>query len=465
MPDSIVAQQFWNAKPTQINAVRNFEAATGGRPEAVAALQDYAAFDLLRTAINPQTGQINPTKYLNWLKSHQDLLAHYPELLKRFRTVASAQAQVDNVQAARDALSKQFEAATGTNSTVLQKYFKRGAAGADGIDAYMRETGGTPEAVAAMTGHIGADLRAKAAQTGKLNVPVYRNWLAANGPALERLGVKDTFSTPAKAQEALEAASAQRLQATKDYEASAARHWLKSEPLTAVTNALSKRAGNDPVANIKGIMKLTEGDASAQQGVKAALRDWLVGKGVSGKEAGQSGTDYMKIQKMQDLVKDNHDALSAAFSPEEMTILDQVAASLKQTDRSISGSKAPIGPGTARDLHAGVRYGGKKSALMSAIMSSGARIGTMVVGEHLFGGEGSILGMVAHDAVHAVGHAAKASRQETVKDLIIGALADPQEARILLTHATPENVTTLTQRLATRMMQVAVGTTGQTLPN
>ena len=454
LPDSRVVSQFLNGRATEPEAVRNFEAATGGHQEAIDALHDAALFDLKRTAVN-DAGQLNKAAFARWTKNHDGILSVYPELRQRVGDLSDAQSQLDQVQAQREQLTQQFTDAMGeSNATVMSRYFRRGPAGADAMDAYARETGNTPAARDAMADHIANDLRASAAKDGTLNIPAYKRWLATNQPALSRRpDLLAKFDNAASAQDELAQTQATRTAAVKDFENGAAKFWLRTDPQTAVTNALSRRAGNNPAQNIRDLMGMAKGDAAAQAGIKQALRDWLVAKGVSGKEAGQTGTNWFRTQAMQDLIATNRPALAQAFSPQEMRTLDMLADSLKQADRSISGSKPPVGPGTARDIAASGRYGAAAQSLLSVVRRGAFRMGAMALGAHFAGAEGLIGSIVGSDALREAAGASGTAKDEAVKNLIIEALNSPAAMRTLLAHATPQNVESLSQQLARRLAQ------------
>lgn len=457
LPDSLKAAQFWNSKPTQVDAVRNFQAATNGNPDALAALHDYAAFDLKKAAVDPTTGRLDPVAYNKWMKAHDKNLSVFPELRQRFENIRSAQAELDGIADQRKQITDAFQKALGpSDSTVMPKYFKAGTSGADSMDRYTEETGNSPAAQQAMADHIAANMRADAAPNGTtLNPQKYAAWLKKYGPALSRRPeLKALFDTAAEAQQSMDSALAKKKATIDAYQNSAAGHWLNSDPLTAVTNALSKKAGNDPVGNIDHIMKMTSGDPDAQEGIRSALRDWLVKKGVSGKEAGNTGTNYVKIQTMQDLIKDNRDALSRAFSPADMDRLDRIAASLKMTDRSISGSKAPIGPGSARDITAQTNSGAAKETVLGAIRTLAIRGAAGALGAAIGGTEGAYVGIEASKELKPFFDNIRSIREKKMEALIVQAIKDPESMRVLLKSATPENVRTASQRLAQRAAQM-----------
>jgi hypothetical protein len=142
-----------------------------------------------------------------------------------------------------------------------------------------------------------------------------------------------------------------------------------------------------------------------------------------------------------------------------MRVLDAVADDLVVADRSVSGSKPPIGPGTARDLTSNQRYGPRTQTLLRVLASGGARAAFFAAGEHFAGLPGALAGIIGSDAVRGVTSELQTAREEEIRKLIVDAVLDPQQARILLTKATPENMPILRQRLTRRMLQTGIGAT------
>lgn len=464
LPDSLVVRQFLNGKATEAEAVRNFETATGGRPEAINALHEAAMADLRAKALD-ENGRLIPGRLRTWLTNHDGILSVYPELRQRIGNVQQAQQQLSAVQALRDQLAERYATAMGdSNATVMKRYFQPGPKGADAMDAYIRETGNTPEAQRAMEDHIANSLFDRFARTGWTDGG-YKGFLSQYQAALSRRpDILAKFDTAAKAQEAFAQATQKRIDVTKAFESGAARHWLNTDPNTAVSNALSVRSGNNPVQNMADLMALTKGDPAAVAGVKRAVRDWLMDKGMTGKEAGQSDTNWIRTQKMQDLINDNRAALAKVFNPEEMKTLDLLASSLKESDRSISGSKPPIGPGTARDIAADNRYGGRAQSLLKMLGQGALKVGTMTAGAHVGGVPGLIAGAFGSDIAKGIMSKSIADRQQAVRDLMVNALSDPNAMRLLLAHASPSNAETAVQRLARRMSQVTAATSARYMP-
>lgn len=84
-------------------ALDAFVKAAGNDPDAMAQMQDYAAFSLRQAAV--RDGQLNPAKYENWKLQHAAALRQFPEVATNFSNVATAQAALDGALAAqKDAL-------------------------------------------------------------------------------------------------------------------------------------------------------------------------------------------------------------------------------------------------------------------------------------------------------------------------------------------------------------------------
>jgi hypothetical protein len=96
VPDSGVAAEFLFKGSGSPEAVQQFMTAVGNRPEAVQALQSYAASDI-RNAATGLDGTIDPRKLRRWVQDHSAILEQFPELANRTNTAMRAQAMVDNL--------------------------------------------------------------------------------------------------------------------------------------------------------------------------------------------------------------------------------------------------------------------------------------------------------------------------------------------------------------------------------
>lgn len=105
VPDSAVAAKFFNAGAHPAEDVQSFITAAGGRSDASAMLQDYAASDLLKSVRRPD-GTLDPTKIARWASQHQDALAPFPDLAAKVQNVQGATQMVNDAMAARSAATK-----------------------------------------------------------------------------------------------------------------------------------------------------------------------------------------------------------------------------------------------------------------------------------------------------------------------------------------------------------------------
>ncbi len=96
VPDSGVAAEFLFRGSGSPEAVQQFVAAVGNRPQAVQALQSYAATALRQFATDAD-GVVNPAKLQRWVQDHQAILQQFPELAGRVNTAMRAQGLVDNL--------------------------------------------------------------------------------------------------------------------------------------------------------------------------------------------------------------------------------------------------------------------------------------------------------------------------------------------------------------------------------
>lgn len=102
--DSQVAARVWRS-PESIDA---YIKAVGDRPRAQALLEDYAAFDLRRSAGNPD-GTLDPVKVDRWLAKNRERLNLFPDLRQRFADAASAERTLQNAIDNRALAQKQAE--------------------------------------------------------------------------------------------------------------------------------------------------------------------------------------------------------------------------------------------------------------------------------------------------------------------------------------------------------------------
>jgi hypothetical protein len=92
--DADVAAQFFRPGERGAEDVQRFIQATGGSPEGLSNLKDYAAHSLRQAAERPD-GTLDLAKYASWMRRHDSALSAFPDLRAKFSTAADAQRAVE----------------------------------------------------------------------------------------------------------------------------------------------------------------------------------------------------------------------------------------------------------------------------------------------------------------------------------------------------------------------------------
>jgi hypothetical protein len=87
-----IAQKFFTK-----DGADQFVKSIGSKPAARQAMRDYAAYDLLNTAVDPATGQLNPGRVYRWYSHNREVLSKLG-LEKEFDSVVKIQRAVDNAR-------------------------------------------------------------------------------------------------------------------------------------------------------------------------------------------------------------------------------------------------------------------------------------------------------------------------------------------------------------------------------
>jgi len=90
-----ILRQFWKAGPQGRVSMQKYLDITGGRPEALQAATDYAAYDFANRVI--KNGEISPSAAQAWLTQHDQALSTIPGLKDRFADAASAKQTFEDV--------------------------------------------------------------------------------------------------------------------------------------------------------------------------------------------------------------------------------------------------------------------------------------------------------------------------------------------------------------------------------
>jgi Inorganic Pyrophosphatase len=457
LPDSQVAARFFNSGKSAAEDIQGFVAAAGGNKEATDLLKDYAAFDLRRAAQRPD-GTLDVIKYRRWIDTHGEALAAFPELRDRFGSAAAARQQLEDLQAQRAALEKAYPIRPGgADADVMPRYWRSGDGGAEGVKDYLTHTGGGQQAVDNLTDYAAHSLRTAAERNGTIDPKLYQTWARRFDGALKQLPteVRDRFSSAAAAQETVERTTANRAQALRGYENSAAGHFLGTEPVKAVQSALSS---DNPQQTFAELVRMTAGDAPASEGLRRAVVDFIKQRALSNAEGGDTGVPLIKGDVFQTLVKRNAAAFRELFSPAQMAAMKKVAADLQRSNRSIVGTKLPGGSNTPQDIAAAARYGGKPTVLGNVLDAVGGAIGAAAG----HGAESLMLGYFATKGARAAVSAMRSAGMSRVDDLVTEAMLHPEIAETLMAKtASIENRPDLMSRLARQIGNVTRSTVAQ----
>lgn len=103
MPGSDVPKNLFD-KPEYLS---KFLTAAKDNPDAINAMQDYAAFSLQKAAV--RNGVLNVPKYEQWVGNHGYAMRSFPEVADNFATVAQAQSALDIAMAAQKTALKDYQ--------------------------------------------------------------------------------------------------------------------------------------------------------------------------------------------------------------------------------------------------------------------------------------------------------------------------------------------------------------------
>jgi hypothetical protein len=196
------------------------------------------------------------------------------------------------------------------------------------------------------------------------------------------------------------------------------------------------------------MMKLnlaTRGDPEARAGLRRAVVDHILGKFVGNAEAGTSGQSLIKGEAFQTFVKEKAGALrSAGFTADEIKTIQNIAADIRQSNRSIAALRIPGGSNTAQDIYAAAKSDAAGSVL-SRLLGAYAAGGSIV----------SVVGGKMASALREAGF-------QSVDDILADALLNPTRAKLLLQKMPARTDSGALDRLAALYRRMPVATAGTT---
>ena len=203
----------------------------------------------------------------------------------------------------------------------------------------------------------------------------YQAWLKTYDGALSaRPDIRAQFASVAAAQSRLDASAAQHAQALKDFQASAAKHFLGgADPARQVGSILSSASS---VAGMRDLARLTASDPAARAGIQRAIVDHIFDRFQGNAVAGRTGTEKLKSDQFQTFLSRAEPALREVMSKAQVDGLLAVGADLQRANQSVDGVRVA---------------GGSDTTQRAALMGQAAK-GSLV---------GAVKGKVLSGALHA----------------------------------------------------------------
>ncbi len=292
----------------------------------------------------------------------------------------------------------------------------------EGVKAFL-DAGGDR---ATLADALVADLRRSAAPDGVLDVRKYQAWLTRRDGALRGLPEARTMlDNAAGAQASVDGFIAGARQARQAIEQSAARYFLNAEPTQAVQTVLG---GKNPVGDMAELVRMTQADPAAAAGLQRAVADYIERNFIG-------NADALKSDAFQTFVNRSGPALQQVFSPEQMATMKAIAADLKRSNLSVSGSKLPGGSDTAQNLALQQRSG----SVWRHYLNPGTAAGAVGLGVYLIPGAGWATAVIAGSGAGKTMARLRRVGLDEVNALRTEALLNPQVAAALLMKATPAN--------------------------
>lgn len=321
------------------------------------------------------------------------------------------------------------------DSAVPGKFFRPGAEGAERVGLYRQAVGDTARSDADMALAAATSLRQSRVirPDGTVDPARFTTWQQQHGPALSAVpGLRDQFSTAARASEAMATAAALRREALDAAQAGIVGKLIgvtdPQDVVKAIGGIFGKQNG---VQEMRNLVLRARATPEGMAGLRKAVADHINSKLMTNAEAATSGTNLISANAFQNFVKQNRDTLRQVFTPQEVVMMERIAQDITRANRSVTAVKLPGGSNTPQDLAAQAAKG--HESLLSRILrlkqaestGAGAAAGWLI---------GGLPGAAAGAAAGWVNSARHAGMQK-VQDIVKEALLDPALARTLLKEA------------------------------
>lgn len=454
-PDSGVGPAVWKPGPQGAETVREYTQKTKGDPAATQRLQDYVVSSLREKGIIGEDGTLDPGKFDRWMDQHKGALSEAPSIEQNLRAAARAHQSFEDALTQQRAIQASYPIKPGMpDSQVMSQYWRPKGRGGDGIQDFMRDTGGTRDALDALQGHVVSSMRNEGVITpdGMIDSRKFAQWSRRYKQALDAAPqMRDAFNDVAAAQETLNTVSAARAQAQHDFQKSVAGKIVGADTAQKTMAAIGEALKNPD--QMRDIVARTRGNPDAEAGLKQMVIDHILDKVRSTVESGTSGVDRLKPDALQKYVKANRESLKIVLGGQGYQNLEAVAASIKRAGRSGNATQALPGSATgqnaaALESHTAGGHGGNSSigalVAMEAVeklqhaasrhphVAAAAAGGHGAVAGGLMGGlPGAIIGAAAPIGV-VVGNALRQAGLEKIDQVVARMALDPEFARAMM---------------------------------
>lgn len=309
------------------------------------------------------------------------------------------------------------------DSQVPAQIFKAGAGAAERVQAFLRAGGDNQALASDLRDHAAFELRRSAENPdGTLDPARTARWVNQHSEALNSMpGLRAQFENAAQAQATVDQAIASHATARRAFETSAAAKFIGTDdPATTVGRILNS---DTSVAQMQDLAARTAGDPAARAGLRRAVTDYMTTALRSTSERGGE-LPYLP-DKTQKFIRQAAPALRTIFSPEEVQGIQNMAADVRRSGRSVTGTKLPGGSNTPQDLAAEARHGAGNPSTLNALIAAEAG-GEML--QKVGGFPGKILGMIGVPIYSGM----RAAGLENVNNLVSEAMRDPGLMKSLL---------------------------------
>lgn len=414
-----------------------------GHEGALKVLGEYPAYSLRQAA--EDMGTLNVKKYEKWADDHAAVLDKFPELKASFDSAAKARAVLNDLKAERAALDKSNPIkAESDNAQVMRQYALPGPRGYEGAEKLVRDTGGSPAALATTRDYLASDLRRDAMiktgpNAGTLDQGAYNRWMKEHDSFLSHPALADTraaFADAGRAQEALDAAALEHVAAQAEFNKSVAGHFLGdyADPVRAMDSIIGRR---DPAEELGQLGRMTSTDPTAREAIQSAtihaILDRIRSNNVIGSDLEQTA---LKNEAAQNLIEklvgtDLDGPLRHVMTPEQMRALNNVKLDMRRSNLSVGGNRPPSG-GSDTALLTSARESGQHNPGVGSVIAAMEGLGEL--GGHLVGPLGRVVGMITVPFLTAMRRAGF----EKVNDLRAEALLHPDKMSALLARLPTE---------------------------